>query len=302
MNEDLRTQQQRPARIVVGVDRSPGSRAALVWAAGIARQLGHPLRVIQAWQYPADIIVRVGYVHLSDADHSEDRVAADLRHLVREVVGEPSGLDIRIEEARGPTTEALLRAASASDTEMLVVGSRGLGGFRGLLLGSVSRQLCEHAPCPVTVVRGEVTSDQVQLGTVVVGLDGSDNASRALAFAGDLAQRAGGRVIVAHAAGASATTEPAEFHLSPAATAVQEQVEAWCAPLHRRDIDHGVAIKQGDPRQVLREIVAEHDADLLVVGSHGRGAMAHLLLGSVANSLAQHCQVPVTIVPHASRS
>ncbi len=302
MNEDLGTQTQRPTRIVVGVDQSPGSRAALAWAAGTARRLGLRLRVIQAWQYPSDIVVRVGYVHLTDAEHSEDRVAADLRHLVREVVGEPAGLDIRIEEVRGPTTEALLRAASASDTEMLVVGSRGLGGFRGLLLGSVSRQLCEHAPGPVTVVRGEVAADAVKLGTVVVGLDGSDNASRALAFAGDLASRAGGRVIVAHAAGGSATIDPAEFHLSAVSTAVQEQVERWCEPLHRRGVDHDVTIKQGDPREVLPEIVAEHDADLLVVGSHGRGAMAHLLLGSVANSLAQHCQVPVTIVPHAARA
>jgi nucleotide-binding universal stress UspA family protein len=302
MDEELRTPKQTPPRILVGVDQSPGSRAALAWAAGVARRLGLPLRVIQAWQYPSDIIVRVGYVHLSDAEHSEDRLTAELRNLVREVVGEPSGLEIRVEEVRGPTTEALLRAASATNTSMLVVGSRGLGGFRGLLLGSVSRQLCEHAPCPVTVVRGEVASDQVQLGTVVVGLDGSDNASRALAFAGDLAQRAGSRVIVAHAAGGSTTIEAKELHLSPVATAVQEQVERWCAPLHQREIDHDIAIKQGDPRNVLREIVAEHDADLLVVGSHGGGRVAHLVLGSVASSLAQHSKVPVTIVPHAART
>ncbi|MEX2550506.1 MAG: universal stress protein [Nitriliruptoraceae bacterium] len=301
MEEDLRTPTQRPARIVVGVDQSPGSRSALAWAAGVARLLNLRLRVIQAWQYPSDAIVRVGYVHLTDAEHSEDRLAADLQRFVREVVGEPSGLKIRIEEARGPTTEALLRAASEPNTAMLVVGSRGLGGFRGLLLGSVSRQLCEHAPCPVTVVRGEIASDQVRLKTLVVGLDGSEQASRALAFAGDLAEQTGSRVVVAHAAERGTSIEASEFHLTPVATGVQEEVERWCAQLHQRGVDHDVAIKHGDPRTVLRQVVAEHDADLLIVGSHGATTVAHLMLGSVASSLARHCEVPVTIVPHVSR-
>jgi nucleotide-binding universal stress UspA family protein len=145
-------------RIVVGVDGSATSRHALRWAAEEARSHGSQLHVVHAWEVPAPAVaVGVGRrTAPPEGQHDEaSRLVAD---VVRDELGEAPPGDVRTSIGRGAAAGVLLDAAR--DADLLVVGSRGLGGFRGLLLGSVSTKMAAHAPCPVVIVRPAAPQDE----------------------------------------------------------------------------------------------------------------------------------------------
>ncbi|MFF1797370.1 universal stress protein [Kitasatospora sp. NPDC058263] len=137
--------------IVVGVDGSPASERALRWAIDYARLTGGGVRAIAAWEYPAFY----GWAGLAmppaEGFNPEELAGRTLSETVAKVAGADAGVRIAETVMPGNAAQALLEAAQGA--ALLVVGSRGLGGFSGALLGSVSRHLTEHAPCPVVVVR-----------------------------------------------------------------------------------------------------------------------------------------------------
>ena len=131
--------------IVVGVDGSEQSLAALHWAVDEARLRRGTVRLITAWHYPP-VPSTVEDSGSNDSFHAAERVQADALKTV-----DAEDMDIKGMLVRESPTAALLDAAK--DADLLVVGSRGHGGFAGLLLGSTSSQVAHHAPCPVLVVR-----------------------------------------------------------------------------------------------------------------------------------------------------
>lgn len=134
-----------PGRIVVGVDGSASGNEALRWAARLAPTLGATIELVNAWEYPiSDMSMPLPALDWEQI--GKDTVAES----VREVFGDapPEGLTTTV--AWGHPAQTLLEASRGAS--MLIVGSRGLGGFAGLLLGSVSRNVAEHAACPVLVV------------------------------------------------------------------------------------------------------------------------------------------------------
>ena len=136
--------------IVVGVDGSGGSREALRWALGEAKLHGATVRAVHAWSMP----VAFGGPYMApqafDQGELHDRARASLDAAVDEVARGSSVPVERLVE-QGSAADVLVHAAD--DADLLVVGSRGHGGFAGLLLGSVSQQCAHHAPCPVVIVR-----------------------------------------------------------------------------------------------------------------------------------------------------
>jgi len=138
-------------RIVVGVDGSTGAQGALEWAIDEARRRCAQVEAVSAWSY----VPLGGYVpdaiYLPQAEDELDaathRVAGE---AVAKALGDADDVAVRIVVVRDTAAHALLQASEGA--AMLVVGSRGLGGFRGLLLGSVSHRCVHHAPCPVVVV------------------------------------------------------------------------------------------------------------------------------------------------------
>ena len=143
------TSQRAPERVVVGIDGSTSSRAAIDWV--LSRTgMGDTVVLVHAWRLPA-----VSGLEMPVASLADFEVAA--HRLAKETV---DGLDV--DPATGPTVEslvvaghpgpALIEAASEADADLVVVGSRGYGGFRGLLLGSVSTYVIHHATCPVAVI------------------------------------------------------------------------------------------------------------------------------------------------------
>lgn len=138
-----------PREIVVGVDGSPQSRQALRWAADLAGTFGAPLTVVTAWEFPTTY----GYAApLGDWDPEDDmRTVQD--EAIAGVFGDDPPRDLGRVLQSGGAARVLLEASQ--DSLMVVVGSRGHGGFAGLLLGSVSTVVAEHASCPVLIVHGD---------------------------------------------------------------------------------------------------------------------------------------------------
>jgi nucleotide-binding universal stress UspA family protein len=146
------------AKIVVGTDGSPSAQRAVRWALGEARLRKAPLHIVHAWTVPLMEALPEPWLLATPIGHTddelEDRLAAGAREFLEATVAEAKAaapeLDVIGELAEMRPAAALL--AAARDADLLVVGSRGHGGFAGLLLGSVSSQCVHHAPCPVVVV------------------------------------------------------------------------------------------------------------------------------------------------------
>jgi nucleotide-binding universal stress UspA family protein len=143
-------------RLLVGVDGSPTATLAVRWAAREAAMRGASLELVSAWELPVTG-VGFGYGLAPVSDEMLKGLARGAEELLaqaaEEAREEAPALDITTAVAEGPAAPALIEASR--DADMLIVGSRGMGGFRELMLGSVSAQCAHHAACPVVIVRHE---------------------------------------------------------------------------------------------------------------------------------------------------
>jgi nucleotide-binding universal stress UspA family protein len=138
---------QKYGRIVVGVDGSEGSKAALRWAVGQAELTGAKVEAVAAWEYPATY----GWAPMySDDETLPELTKKQVSETVRDTLGAEAADLIGVTVTEGQSAHVLLTSSAGAD--LLVVGRRGRGGFAGLLLGSVSQHCVHHASCPVVVV------------------------------------------------------------------------------------------------------------------------------------------------------
>jgi len=142
------------SRIVVGVDGSPSSLAALHWAVRQAGLTGGTVQAVIAWQYPVALSgyawAPVPVVEAADCEEIAQKTVAEAISTVGD-----AGKDVRISSRVVGGNPAQVLIDAAADADLLVVGSRGHGGFAGALLGSVSQHCVHHARCPVVVIRGD---------------------------------------------------------------------------------------------------------------------------------------------------
>lgn len=271
--------------VIVGVDGSTESRAALRWAGAVSAADGMTLRLLTAWEYPASTGLPFGPTQPRPADEMD----AEARDRAQRALHEELGSEARagVEVGRGPAARVLIERAGRREAAMLVVGARGLGGFDGLLLGSVSQQCAEHAPCPVVIVRSEPGAASGPR-TIVAGVDGSATSTSALRWAAQLARDTNARVLAIHVVGGIPS--------APLVAEAGRALEEWCEPLRSLGVDHESRVEGGDARSVLVDAAAVADADLIVVGTRGLGPIRGLLLGSVAGYLVRHAPRSVAVV------
>ncbi len=138
------------SKIVVGVDGSRGSKRALEFAIDIARSSGDEVEAVNAWHIPPLALEGAMGGVVVDPDEFKKSAAATLEKTVSAAVAEHPEVTLTSALSHGQAAQVLCEAADGA--KLLVVGSRGLGGFTGLLLGSVSQQCAEHARCPVVII------------------------------------------------------------------------------------------------------------------------------------------------------
>ncbi|MFW6690966.1 universal stress protein [Streptomyces sp. MAR4 CNX-425] len=288
------------APVLVGVDGSPAGLAAVAVAAREARMRGIGLRVVHAFFWP---MMRVPLEPSSMGppegglrNQAERTVEEALRHA-RETAP-----DIEAEGAVVTGDTLPVMAEESRGAALAVVGSRGLGAFTGLLLGSTAVHLAAHGHCPVLVVRG--AGDPAREGPVIVGVDGSPSGGAATEFAFAAAARRGTALVAVHAwspwrAEAPAPRDPAAPYASaPGELAANEErllAEALAGRQERYpDVPVERRVLRGGPREALIE--ASREAALMVVGARGRGGFTGMLLGSVSQAVLHHADCPVAVV------
>ena len=287
--------------VVVAVDGSPASHNAVRWAANTANKRGIPLRLASSYTMP-QFLYAEGMVppqELFDDLQAETMEKIDeARAIAHEVAPE---IKIGHTIAEGSPIDMLLEMAKEST--MIVMGSRGLGGLSGMVMGSVSAAVVSHATCPVVVVREDnVVNESTKYGPVVVGVDGSDVSQKATEIAFAEADARGAELVAVHTwmdmqvqaslAGLSAAQQQWE-------EVEREQIEMLTerlAPLTEKypDVQVRKVITRDRPVRALVE--NSEGSQLLVVGSHGRGGFKGMLLGSTSRALLQSAPCPMMVV------
>jgi len=281
--------------ILVGVDGSPESDAALLWAAGEAVLRGVPITLMHVTP-PIVVSWPVRYLESSYVESEEEYA----RHVVEQaqktllaILGD-SGPPVNAQVGRdGIVTEL---ADASADATMVVVGSRGLGPVGGAVLGSVSRSLLHHARCPIAVIKADAAQHAGSTSPVLLGIDGSPASEAATAFAFDAASRRKVDLVALHAwsdvgvfpvVGMDWHEYEDEGH-----EVLAERLAGW----HEQYPDVNVRRRIVCDRPARWLIEESNGAQLVVVGSRGRGGIANMLLGSVSTVVAESAAAPVVVV------
>ncbi len=283
-----------PREIVVGVDRSAGGRAALHWAAKEAGRRKAELVVANVYDWRVmGARVQVGGAVAEDArTHAEDTVAT----AVADAHTFEPDVNVRGEIVPGTPGSVLVGASTTAD--LVVVGSRGRGGFASLVLGSVGQQVASHAHGSVVVVRGR---PDIAGGPVVVGADGSPSADQAIGVAFSEAALRGSGVLAVRAftfddpprgSRIPIRLESRDQHRDAELKLLVEDVAPWKNKYP--DVAVECVALEGHAAEVL--IGLTPTAQLVVVGSRGHGGFTGLLLGSVGLHLLHHADCPVLVV------
>lgn len=287
MNENS----ERPA-VVVGVDGSERNQAAVEYAAAEAAESGRPLSLVTVIDVQGPVT----------AGQATDHYEATLSEIRDRVLARTDSLSVRTEVKKGHPVDKLL--ATTADEDVLVVGKRGLGAVKRLLIGSTSVRCAGQTNVPLIVVPSEWEPDERVTGPVVAGIDPEHAHDAALRFAFERAQRSGVAVRVVYAVdmelvlvvGAGAVSSASVRDWEGRSVAVLEQA---IKPLREEfpEVEVDIVHERAHAATVLLE--QSTDAQLVVVGRRHRGP-GSWGLGSVAREVLHEAELPVAVVPEAA--
>jgi nucleotide-binding universal stress UspA family protein len=289
--------------VVAGVDGSPASLAAAHYAADFAARHQTPLHLIYGYEIPMYGYLPQGMVtrYAVQDDRVRDEVGDVLAATAKQLRADHRELtEVQVEMVAGGGASVLIEASRTA--AVTVVGCRGIGGFSGLLLGSVSAQVSAHAHGPVIVVRPpipdippgpEYPGYHVPSGPVVVGVDRSPAAHAALRFAFDEADQREVPLIAVHAYRAPSSGDADTFDQ----TYAESLLAAAVLPFANRYPGVHVEMRTQEGANVEKTMIdITRHAGLVVVGCRGTGGFAGLLLGSVSRALVHHAYAPVAVI------
>lgn len=277
--------------IVVGFDLADVSRQAVWWAAREAGSRGQPLLLMHALTWPFEEVMHP----------LQQAVQSELQALVEACDQIVPGLRVRTEIISGDPVRVLSEAAEQAD--LLVLGPSGVGrGPRGVLGSTAAELVSRRVGGPVVIVRGEAGQAVRASGPAVVGVDGSPASTAAIGFAYEYAAWHGVELAAVHAwsdlpLDPFARVESWERDWSEvrgeATEVLSQSLAGWAT--HYPDVTVRWSVTPARPAQAL--LAEAKGASLLVVGSHGRGPVRRLLLGSVSHAAVNDAPCPVAVVP-----
>ncbi|WP_277209385.1 universal stress protein [Isoptericola croceus] len=297
----------RPEVVLVGVDGSTASLHALDWAAAYAQRVGWGLHIVCSYSLPSFTAASLdgGYAALDDT-----AIAEGAKAVLAEAEARVSGLGVKVEGTVATGDAAGVLVEMSAEHCLAVVGTRGRGGFTERLLGTVSSALPAHAHCPTVVVPHRAGADDPErrdgdlvhdVRRIVVGVDGSPTSEVALRHAVGQAESWGAELVavagvpLGSGAGVLAWLPSQIDHeqvladIKAGLDVIVDQVEA-----EHPSITIKRHVLDGSGAELLTEFSSA--ADLIVVGSRGRGGFRGLLLGSTSQAVLHHSQCPVLVV------
>ncbi|BBY37288.1 universal stress protein [Mycobacterium mantenii] len=282
--------------IIVGVDESPAAKVAVRWAAYDAELRRVPLTLVHA-------------ISPEIATWPEVRLPAGLARWQqdrgRRLVDEAFEAVEKVSRRGGPPevhTEVLPSAAVptlvdlSKDAELVVAGCSGTGGWAGRPMGSVSSGLLRYAHCPVAIIHDEDPStSHPSQAPVLVGIDGSSASELATAIAFDEASRRNVGLLALHAWTDTDVSDWPGIDWPPTESMAEEVLAERLAGWQERYPDVRVDRIVARDRPAHQLVERSEDAQLVIVGSRGRGGFADLLVGSVGEAVTQMARVPVIV-------
>jgi nucleotide-binding universal stress UspA family protein len=289
-------------KLVVGVDGSAGSRAALAWALDEAARRDAEVEAVFAWTLPAVAYSSPAAVPVNPVTMESE--GTELLEHALALVSAASQVKTHTRVCDGHPSKVLREIADEPDVRLLVVGSRGHSGLAELVLGSVSHTLSHIAPIPLVIIPKQVADAPAPSpkNRIVVGVDGSPAAEPALQWAAREAVIRGATLEVVVAWSVSRAAFPTRF---PISDSVEVGLQRSAREIADRAVAQvrvpGVAIEPRVVRGEASTVIVERarEADLLVVGRRGLNRAQEVLLGSVSHACAHHSPVTVAVIPHA---
>jgi nucleotide-binding universal stress UspA family protein len=294
-------------RILLALDGSPASVEARDVTAGLRWPADTTIRLLTAYETRVDWTggVGAGMAWVGDAEDAlRDEVAVDLEELAQPFADSGVGVERRVE--RGRAADVIVESAREMRADLIIVGSRGRGPLRSMLLGSVSAEVVDHAPCPVLVTRTP------RISRLLVATDGSDIARgipeivcgwgvfqgmpvEAISVAPS-PERTFERLAEVYSLGAYDVTGDRKETL--------ERHRRFADELAERFVEHGVAatstVTVGDPSHEITDAARRRGADLIITGSRGLHGFERIVLGSVARNVLLHAPCSVLVMRAAS--
>jgi nucleotide-binding universal stress UspA family protein len=295
-------------RLLLAYDGSACANAARDLVAHLPLPAGSAITLVTALERGPQLFGAPEFAVVPhDAADAEGQLLADLQQMLHEAAEPLRTADRHVDTrvVRGRPASAIVDEAVACQPDLLVVGSRGHGPLASVVMGSVSAEVVDHAPCPVLVARRRSVS------RLVVGVDGSASADRALALLRRWPIFAGlpGAVVTvtepisAWAGRVGTAIYPVWVDMHESATdrraQLDEVAQRGADELARAGISAGVELREGDPADQLIRAAQATGADLIVVGSRGLSTLPRLVIGSVARKVLLHAPQSVLVVREA---
>lgn len=298
------------SRIVVPLDHSEASEAALPLAAHLAQRRGIPLTLVHVLEESPDMASFIGRGSGVDALLEIERGSHD---YLQQLANDVASVEVETAVLRGEPAAGLVEYVEELDQPLIVMSSHGRTGFRRMVMGSVTAKIVHTAPAPVMVVRaGDEGSDvkvPAQIRRVLAPLDGSDFAEHALHATYELVT---GADVAIHLVRVPETASyPATMYGAASYEAVETYMDAMQSEAERylTAVADGLKqqhqgevsweVRQGAASIAILEAAQAFDADLIAMASHGRTGFRRFLMGSVAEQVLRDAHVPVLMVgPH----
>jgi nucleotide-binding universal stress UspA family protein len=297
---------RRIERILVPTDFSRPSSHAVSHAIVLARIYGARLELLHSYGIPARAMSQYDSALPSDVIETlRDAAARKLLKTFEKVKAEGVDVDMRVTDT--PPAEAIAGWATRLSVQLIVMGTRGLSGLKHVVLGSVAERTVRLAPCPVMTVKGAPGADSPGFRKILVPTDFALESHAALELAKDLAAAAGdAEVIVGHAYCVPAEIEAlvgakGEPRVHEFTQKLLGDMERLIEPIAKEGVTASFRLRAGNPECVIVETARDEDVDLIVMATHGRTGLAHVLLGSVAERVLRLAACPVITVSSRAR-
>ena len=290
--------------VVAGLDGSPESSAAAEWAAREAELRGLPLKIVHVWGPAPDPLAQAPLMGAETQQQWSERIPREAGEGLR---GRHPGLDVTVEQVTGTPSDALVDASK--DAELLVLGSRGLSGVGGFLVGSVGLSVVARAELPVVLVRAdEQAADETSpvsaapYRPVVLGLDAGAPADAVIEFAFAEAARRGTVLRVVYGWNlppyyAYGFALDAGLHEELSLQETDSLTEAL-RPWRQKHPDIEVALEPRVGSAADHLVDASREASLVVIGRRIRRGALGAHIGPVAHGVLHHSTAPVAVVAH----